>query len=57
MHGNAILRVKRAIRALNMAQCEAVATAALAADSADAVREILEADRQRLTRASAQPRM
>ncbi len=41
MHGNAIPRVKRAIRALNLTQCEAAAMAALEAVDADAVREIL----------------
>lgn len=43
MHGNAIPKVKRAIRAVTMAQCKAVAVAALAAPSADAVRKILRA--------------
>ncbi len=41
MHGNAVPRVKRAIRAVSLAQCDAIATAALAATSADAVREII----------------
>ena len=43
MHGNAIPKVKRAIRAVTMAQCKAVAVAALAAPGADAVRAILRA--------------
>jgi phosphoenolpyruvate-protein phosphotransferase len=43
MHGNAIPKVKRAIRAVTMAQCKAMAVAALAAPNADAVREILRA--------------
>ena len=43
MHGNAIPKVKRAIRAVTMAQCEAVAVAALAAPGADAVRAIIRA--------------
>jgi phosphoenolpyruvate-protein kinase (PTS system EI component) len=43
MHGNAIPKVKQAIRAVTMAQCEAMAAAALAAPSADAVREIIRA--------------
>jgi len=41
MHGNAVPRVKRAIRAVTLAQCEAVAQSALSASSADAVRAIL----------------
>jgi phosphoenolpyruvate-protein phosphotransferase len=41
MHGNAVPRVKRAIRGLSLAQCEAIAVAALAAPGADMVREIL----------------
>jgi phosphotransferase system enzyme I (PtsI) len=41
MHGNAVPRVKRAVRAVSLAQCEKVAEAALAADSADAVRRII----------------
>jgi phosphotransferase system enzyme I (PtsI) len=41
MHGNAIPVVKRKIRAHKLSTCENVATAALAADSADRVREIL----------------
>ena len=43
MHGNAIPKVKRAIRAVTMAQCDAMAVAALAAPNADAVREIIRA--------------
>ncbi len=41
MHGNAIPRVKRAIRSVTLAHCEAIAAAALAAPDADAVRKIL----------------
>jgi phosphotransferase system enzyme I (PtsI) len=41
MHGNAIPRVKRAIRAASQAQCDEMAAAALAAPDADAVREII----------------
>jgi phosphoenolpyruvate-protein phosphotransferase len=41
MHGNAIPRVKHAIRGVTLAQCEAIATAALAALDADAVRDII----------------
>ncbi len=41
MHGNAIPRVKRAIRAVSLAQCDDLATAALAAPDADAVRDII----------------
>lgn len=43
MHGNAIPKVKRAIRGVTMEQCEAMAAAALVAPSADAVREIIRA--------------
>ena len=42
MHGNAIPRVKKAIRALNLADCAALAAAALEAADADAVRAVLE---------------
>lgn len=41
MHGNAIPRVKRAIRAVTLSHCEAIATQALAAPNADAVRALL----------------
>ncbi len=41
MHGNAVPRVKRAIRGVHMAQCEAVAAAALEAPGADTVRRLL----------------
>jgi phosphotransferase system enzyme I (PtsI) len=41
MHGNAVPRVKRAVRAVTMPQCEAIAAAALNAQDADEVREIL----------------
>ncbi len=41
MHGAAVPRVKKAIRALNFAECTALAAAALAAPDAAAVREIL----------------
>jgi phosphotransferase system enzyme I (PtsI) len=41
MHGNAIPRVKRAIRAVTLAQCEDIAVAALNAADADMVREII----------------
>ena len=41
MHGNAIPRVKRAIRSVTLAQCEAIAAAALAAPDADTVRDII----------------
>jgi phosphotransferase system enzyme I (PtsI) len=41
MHGNAVPRVKRAIRGIQMAQCEAVAAAALEAPGADTVRKLL----------------
>jgi phosphoenolpyruvate-protein phosphotransferase len=41
MHGNAIPRVKKAIRAVNMTYCHAVAAAALEASDANAVRAII----------------
>jgi phosphotransferase system enzyme I (PtsI) len=41
MHGAAVPRVKKAIRALHCAECTAIAAAALAAPDAAAVREIL----------------
>jgi phosphotransferase system enzyme I (PtsI) len=41
MHGNAVPRIKRAVRAADMAACQAMATAALNAGDADEVREIL----------------
>ena len=41
MHGNAIPRVKQAIRACTLQACEQLANQALAAPDADAVREIL----------------
>jgi phosphoenolpyruvate-protein phosphotransferase len=41
MHGAAVPRVKKVIRALNLAECAALAAAALAAPDAAAVREIL----------------
>lgn len=41
MHGAAVPRVKKTIRALNFAECEALAAAALAAPDAAAVRAIL----------------
>lgn len=41
MHGNAIPRVKRAIRQVSLKQCTELATAALSAVDADEVREIL----------------
>jgi phosphotransferase system enzyme I (PtsI) len=41
MHGNAVPRVKRAVREVTMAQCEAMAMAALNAADGDEVREIL----------------
>jgi phosphotransferase system enzyme I (PtsI) len=41
MHGNAIPRVKRAIRAVSLAQCTDIATAALNATDAAMVREII----------------
>jgi phosphotransferase system enzyme I (PtsI) len=41
MHGNAIPRVKRAIRQVSLKQCTELATAALNAVDADEVREIL----------------
>ncbi len=41
MHGNAIPRVKRAIRNVSLKQCTDMATAALAAITADEVREII----------------
>jgi phosphotransferase system enzyme I (PtsI) len=44
MHGNAIPRVKRAIRAVSLAQCEDIATAALSAADADMVREIIKGE-------------
>ncbi|MDE8344976.1 MAG: phosphoenolpyruvate--protein phosphotransferase [Acidocella sp.] len=43
MHGNAIPRVKQAVRAATLSQCHAIATAALDAADADAVREIIRA--------------
>jgi phosphoenolpyruvate-protein kinase (PTS system EI component) len=43
MHGNAIPRVKQVIRANTLTNCEILAAAALAAESADEVREILTA--------------
>jgi len=43
MHGNAIPRVKRAIRNVSLAHCNEIAAAALEAVDADAVREILQA--------------
>jgi phosphotransferase system enzyme I (PtsI) len=41
MHGAAIPRVKRAIRAVSMKQCREIAAAALAAGDADEVRGLL----------------
>jgi phosphotransferase system enzyme I (PtsI) len=41
MHGNAVPRVKRAIRRVSLAQCQEIASAALDAADADMVREIL----------------
>jgi phosphoenolpyruvate-protein kinase (PTS system EI component) len=41
MHGNAIPRVKRAIRAVNYKQCLEIAANALAAPDADTVRTLL----------------
>ncbi|HQT46579.1 MAG: phosphoenolpyruvate--protein phosphotransferase [Acidocella sp. 20-63-7] len=41
MHGNAIPRVKRTIRALTLSHCETLAVQALAAPNADAVRTLL----------------
>ena len=41
MHGNAVPRVKQAIRASHLQACEALANEALAAPDAEAVREIL----------------
>ena len=41
MHGAAVPRVKKAIRALHFTDCTAIATAALAAPDAAAVRKIL----------------
>jgi phosphoenolpyruvate-protein phosphotransferase len=41
MHGNAVPLVKKAIRASSLAACERLAADALAAPSADAVRELL----------------
>jgi len=41
MHGNAVPRVKRAIRSVTLTQCEAIATAALAARDGDEVRKII----------------
>jgi phosphotransferase system enzyme I (PtsI) len=43
MHGNAIPRVKQAIRGTTLAACEALAEAALQAESAEGVRAVLEA--------------
>jgi phosphotransferase system enzyme I (PtsI) len=43
MHGNAIPRVKQAIRGTTLAACEALAEAALQAESAEAVRAVLDA--------------
>ncbi len=44
MHGNAIPRVKQVIRGATLAACEALAEAALQAESAEAVRRILAGD-------------
>jgi phosphotransferase system enzyme I (PtsI) len=44
MHGNAVPRVKRAVRAATLAHCQTIAEAALAAHSADAVRKIIQED-------------
>jgi phosphotransferase system enzyme I (PtsI) len=41
MHGNSIPRVKQAIRAVSLSACEDLAERALAAESADDVRELL----------------
>jgi phosphotransferase system enzyme I (PtsI) len=41
MHGNAVPRVKQAIRRVSLADCEEIAAAALNAPDADTVREIL----------------
>jgi phosphotransferase system enzyme I (PtsI) len=41
MHGNAIPRVKRAIRAVTLTQCETLAGTALQATCADSVRDII----------------
>jgi phosphotransferase system enzyme I (PtsI) len=49
MHGNAIPRVKRAIRGVSMAACEDLATAALAAADAGTVRDLLDNATRRLT--------
>ena len=43
MHGNAIPRVKRAIRNVSLKQCTEMATAALAATTGDEVRQIIRA--------------
>lgn len=42
MHGNAVPRVKRAVRAATLSHCESMAAAALDAQSADAVRSIIQ---------------
>jgi phosphotransferase system enzyme I (PtsI) len=44
MHGNAIPRVKHAIRAINVAACADIAAAALNATDADMVRDIIRGD-------------
>ncbi len=42
MHGNAIPTVKRAVRAVSLAQCEALAAKALKLKSADEIRDLLQ---------------
>jgi phosphoenolpyruvate-protein kinase (PTS system EI component) len=42
MHGGAVLRIKRAVRATNFQDCSALAAAALAAASAAAVHALID---------------